>query len=184
MDANDTIWRINSNNSELVDFTQLTFVTGASFMTLKGKNISMNFGGKKIGVARNTTTAVALKDILKETSTDAEIVLLNSAAEGLDRLKKEEIDALAADQVVLIGLATSANNPDDFTILPDLFSFEPFAFAIRRNDADFRLVADRVLSHLYRTKKILKIYDKWFSRFSMRRPSAYEFMIQLNAIAE
>jgi len=47
------------SRSELVDFTQLTFVTGASLMTLKdnkGRD-SGGFAGKKIGVVKDTTTA-------------------------------------------------------------------------------------------------------------------------------
>ena len=172
------------SRSEVVDFTQLTFVTGASFMTLKGKKIRNNFEGKKIGVIKSTTTAVALKNLLQETSTDAEIILLNSTAEGLSALKKEKIDAFSADQVVLIGLALSIDNPDSFSILPDLFSFEPFAFAVRRNDADFRLIADRVISRLYRTRQILKIYDKWFGKFSAKRTSAFDALIQFNATPE
>jgi len=172
------------SRSEVVDFTQLTFVTGASFMTLKGKKIRNNFEGKKIGVIKSTTTAVALKKLLQETSTDAEIVLLNSSAEGLSALKKEKIDVFSADQIVLIGLALSIDNPDSFSILPDLFSFEPFAFAVRRNDADFRLIADRVISRLYRTRQILKIYDKWFGKFSAKRTSAFDALIQINATPE
>jgi ABC-type amino acid transport substrate-binding protein len=172
------------SRSEVVDFTQLTFVTGASFMTLKGKKIRNNFEGKKIGVVKSTTTAVALKNLLQETSTDAEIILLNSTAEGLSALKKEKIDAFSADQVVLIGLALSIDNSDSFSILPDLFSFEPFAFAVRRNDADFRLIADRVISRLYRTRQILNIYDKWFGKFSAKRTSAFDALIQFNATPE
>ncbi|RLB62083.1 MAG: hypothetical protein DRH08_12975, partial [Deltaproteobacteria bacterium] len=71
-----------------------------------------------------------------------------------------------------------------FSILPDLFSYEPFALAVRRNDADFRLVADRVISELYRSKMILKIYDKWVGKFSKNRPSAFEALVELNAIPE
>ena len=172
------------SRSEIVDFTQLTFVTGASFMTLKGSNIRGNFKGKKIGVVKGTTTAVRLKELFRETSTDAEIVLLNSAAEGLNELKKENIDAFSSDQVVLIGLVSTADNPDNFSILSDLFSFEPFALAVRRNDADFRLIADRVISHLYQSSQILPIYDKWFGKFSIRRPSLFEALIKLNATPE
>ena len=172
------------SRGEVVDFTQLTFVTGASFMALKGKKIRNNFEGKKIGVVEGTTTAVALKDLFEETSIDAEIILLNTTAEGLSALKKEEIDAFSADQIVLIGLALGTDDPGNFSILPDLFSYEPFALAVRRNDADFRLVADRVISHLYRTGQILKIYDKWFGKFSARRTSAFDALIQLNAIPE
>jgi ABC-type amino acid transport substrate-binding protein len=172
------------SRSEIVDFTQLTFVTGASFMTLKGKKIRNNFEGKKIGVVKSTTTAVELEKLFKETSTDAEIILFNSTAKGLSALKKENIDAFSADQVVLIGLALSADDPGNFSILTDLFSFEPFAFAVRRNDADFRLIADRVISHLYRSRQILKIYDKWFSEFSRKRSLAFDALIQINATPE
>jgi glutamate/aspartate transport system substrate-binding protein len=172
------------SRSELVDFTQLTFVTGATFMTLKGTKIANNFNGKKIGVVKGTTTGAALHEIFIETQTDADIVFVNSTAEGLMTLEKGKIDALAADQVVLIGLAFTADESDKFSILPNLFSYEPFALAVRRNDADFRLVADRVLSHLYRSKQIRTIYDKWFGRFSNTRPSAFEALVQLNATPE
>jgi polar amino acid transport system substrate-binding protein len=110
--------------------------------------------------------------------------LFNSTAKGLSALKKENIDAFSADQVVLIGLALSTDDPGNFSILNDLFSFEPFAFAVRRNDADFRLIADRVISRLYRSRQILKIYDKWFSEFSRKRSLAFDALIQINATPE
>src|SRR5210317_663671 len=90
------------SRSEIVDFTQLTFVTGASFMTLKGTQLMNNFDGKKIGVVKGTTTFVSMKELFTETETDTEIILLNTTAEALNALKKEKIDAFAADQVVLI----------------------------------------------------------------------------------
>jgi ABC-type amino acid transport substrate-binding protein len=150
-------------------------------MTVKGKKIRGNFTGKKIGVVRGTTTAIELKKLFDETKTDANIVFLNSTVEGLNALEKEKIDAFAADQVVLIGLALNADNPNNFSILPDLFSYEPLALAVRRNDADFRLIADRVISDLCRSKQILTIYDKWVGRFSSVRPSAFEALVKLNA---
>jgi len=172
------------SRGELVDFTQLTFVTGASFMTLKGNDIRNNFKGKKLGVVKGTTTEVSLKKMLQETGTEADVVLLDSAAAGIKSLKSKEIDALSADQVVLIGLAMTSEKPGEFSILSDLYTFEPFALAVRRNDADFRLVADQVISDLYRDKGILKIYDRWFGQFSGRRSSAFEALIQLNAITK
>lgn len=172
------------SRGEKVDFTQLTFVTGGSFMSLKKTKIMNNFEGKKIGVSKGTTTAENLKKLLEEAQTKAEIVLMNSSAEALEALNKEEIDAIAADQVVLIGLALTSGNPGNYSILPDLFSYEPFALAVRRNDADFRLVADRVIADLYRTRRILKIYDRWFGVFAQQRSSAYDALIQLSAIPE
>src|SRR5210317_785011 len=170
--------------SEKVDFTQLTFVTGGSFMSLKKTKIINNFEGKRIGVSKGTTTAENLKKLLEEAQTKAEIVLMDSSAEALEALNKEEIDAIAADQVVLIGLALTSGKPGNYSVLPDLFSYEPFALAVRRNDADFRLVADGVIADLYRTRKILDIYDRWFGVFAKQRSTAFDALIQLSATPE
>jgi ABC-type amino acid transport substrate-binding protein len=174
------------SRSEHVDFTQLTFVTGASLMTLKDNkdNDSDGFDGKKIGVVKATTTAVELKKLFEDTSINAEVVLLNSAKEGIDALRKKKIDAFSSDQVVLIGLALKEHDPKNFVIQSDVFSFEPFALAVRRNDADFRLVADRVISELYRSGKILEIYDKWIGKFTRKRLPIFDAMIKLNATPE
>jgi ABC-type amino acid transport substrate-binding protein len=172
------------SRGELVDFTQLTFVTGASFMTLKSTNLMNNFDGKKIGVAKGTTTYTALKELFDDPAIKAEIVLVNSAADGLAAMEKGKIDAISADQVVLIGLALKSGTPEKYSILPNMISYEPFALAVRRNDADFRLVADRTISQLYRSKKILPIYNKWFGMFSSQMPTAFEAVIMINAIPE
>lgn len=174
------------SRGELVGFTQLTFVTGASLMTLKDKKLTdlSELNGKKIGVVQNTTTIEALKKLIKETLTDADIVPFETSADGLSALKKGSIDAFSADQIVLIGLIIEAQNPDIFMIAKDVFSFEPFALAVRRNDADFRLVADRVISHLYRSGQILQIYDKWIGKFIEKRPPIFNALFQLNATPE
>ena len=174
------------SRSELVDFTQLTFVTGASLMTLKDnqKLDDSGFEGARIGVVRATTTAAALEKLIRETATDAEIVLFNSAKESITALRKKKIDAFSSDQVVLIGLALKQDDPMSFAIRSEVFSFEPFALAVRRNDAAFRLVADRAISGLYRSKKILDIYDRWLGQFTRKRPPIFDAMIKLNATPE
>lgn len=169
---------------EIVDFTQLTFVTGASFMTLKGTKIANNFAGKRIGVVSGTTTAVALEKLLKETEAGAKVVLFDSSTVGLAALGKGQIDAFSADQIVLIGLAIASGNPQQYDVLSDIFSCEPFALAVRKNDSDFRLIADRVISDLYRTRQILKIHDKWLGSFSKKRSTAFEALVTLNAFPE
>ena len=171
---------------ELVDFTQLTFVTGASFMTLKDnkKMDEAGFEGTRIGVVRATTTEAALRKLMRDTSTNAEIILFDAADDGLDALRQKKIDAFSSDQIVLIGLALKAEDPKVFAVKSHVFSFEPFALAVRRNDADFRLVADRVIAALYRSRKILPIYDKWVGKHVGRRPPVFDAMIKINAIPE
>lgn len=175
------------SRGELVDFTQLTFVTGASLLSLASNPIHdiSTLRGKKVAVVKDTTTIVALKDALKNTLTEAEVMPVASAADGMKALQEGNVDAFSSDQVVLIGLVlTSEKNPKDFVVASQLFSFEPFALAVRRNDADFRLVADRVLSHLYRSKQIGQIYGHWFGRFSKKVPTAVQAVYAINATPE
>lgn len=167
---------------EIVDFSQLIFVTGGSYMALKGRKIKNNFDGKKIGVGKGTTTSLALKKLFDEIGVNVEIVFVNSMDEGVSALKKGEIDILSADRVVLIGLVLKEDSPEDFTILPDIFSYDPIALAVRRNDADFRLVADSTLSNLYRSKQIASIYQKWFGKVSPSMPAPLQMLIKLNTI--
>jgi len=171
--------------SEIVDFTQLTFVTGAALMMPRESNARKEgFAGKKIGVIKGSTTHTALQELLQETETQAEIILFGSAGEGRAALRKNKIDAFAADQIVLIGLILGEEKPGDMMIDRTVFSFEPFALAVRRNDADFRLIADREISSLYRSKEIVKIYEKWIGRHLGQPPVLFEALIKLNATPE
>ena len=174
------------SRSKRVDFTQLTFATGASFMTIEGQEFKELSGlnGKKIGVVRNTTTLDTLKRLITKSKVDAEIVTFNTALEALDSLRNGYITAYSSDQVVLIGLVITAKDGDNFSISPQVFSFEPFALAVKRNDSDFRLMVDSVLSRIYRTGEINKIYDKWFGGFSEERLPLHDALYQLNSTPE
>lgn len=174
------------SRSEIVDFTQLTFVTGASLMTLKDnkKLDATGFDGTRIGVVKSTTTEVVLRHIIQDTATNAEIVLFDSAQESIAALRAKKIDAFSSDQVVLLGLALKEEDPTTFVVKSEVFSFEPFALAVRRNDADFRLVADRVISELYRSGKIFAIYDRWIGKYTRKRLPVFDAMVQINATPE
>jgi glutamate/aspartate transport system substrate-binding protein len=171
---------------EVVDFTQLTFVTGASLLSLKSAPVAgvADLQGKKVAVVKDTTTIAALEGALKGALIEAEVVPVASAAEGFGALQSGQVNAFSSDQVVLIGLLLTSADRDNFVISNELFSYEPFALAVRRNDADFRLVADRVLSHLYRTGDVGQIYEKWFGVIQGQMPSALQAMYRLNAIPD
>ena len=174
------------SRSELVDFTQLTFATGTSLMSQQSAPVDMleDLMGKKVAVVKGTTTEKVLDAALKQTATDAEVVVVDSAAQGFNMLKEGQVAAYCSDQVVLIGLLLTSESPRSYGVSEHTFSYEPFALAIRRNDADFRLLADRVLAKLYRSGQILEIYGKWFGQFSKQIPSAIAAVYQINATPE
>ena len=172
--------------SERVGFTQLTFATGASLLSLDASKVPNVSGlkGKRVAVVSNTTTIEALKGALNTMLIDSEVVPVPSAVEGMALLDKGEVDAFSSDQVVLIGQVIARDSGKQYFLSQDLFSFEPFALAVKRGDADFQLVADRALSQLNRSGQILMIYRKWFARFAEKPTMALKALYQLNAIPE
>jgi polar amino acid transport system substrate-binding protein len=47
-------------------------------------------------------------------------------------------------------------------VLDRLFTSEPLALTLARDDEDFRLVVDRALSRLFRSSEFHDVYMKWF----------------------
>jgi len=56
-----------------------------------------------------------------------------------------------------------------------------FALVVPRGDADFQLVADRVLSLLNRSGAIVDVYKRWFGSFGKNLPSGLKALYQLNS---
>ena len=93
------------------------------------------------------------------------------------------IDAFAGDKVKLVGLAVTSKNPAALALLAADLSFEPFAFALPRNDSTFRLLVNRELTRLYVSPDIDTIYNRWFGRLG--RPSGLlASMYLLNAVPD
>jgi ABC-type amino acid transport substrate-binding protein len=177
---------ITLSRQEHVTFSLPTFVTGASVVSMTGSGIlgSSDLSGKKIGVAKDTTTIEQLRNYLDQAMIDAEVVIVDDRVEGWDQLNQGDLAALASDQIVLIGLIMEASNPQRYSLASEIFSYEPYGFAMRRNDADFKLVVDKALAQLYRSGGHADIFYKWIGRIGISVPPILAAMYQLNAIPE
>jgi ABC-type amino acid transport substrate-binding protein len=171
------------SRAKLVGFTQHSFVTGGTLLSRRDAVVDKitDLAGKRVAVVENTTTITALRIALEKLSIDAEVIPVTSTSQGMSLLERKEIDALAADQVVLIGQVITRGGRDQFALSQHFFSFEPFALAIPRGDADFQLVADAALSRLYRSGEIIPVYKQWFGSFGEELPEMLKAMYQLNA---
>ena len=154
------------SRQEQVDFSNMTFVDGASLLVKTTSNFAtfQDLSGKKIGIIPGTTTDGALRSVLQKTSVTATIVPVTDHLGGLAALESGSIDAYASDRVILIGLAATAKEPGQFAIAEHYLSYEPYGFMMRRGDAPFRLAVNRVLSSLYRSGEIVQIYGRWFGK--------------------
>ena len=177
---------ITLSRQKQVDFTIPTFVTGASVLSLAEAGIQgmSDLSGKKVGVVQDTTTVELLRKILQQNLIDASVVIVANREEAMNRLNRNDIDAFASDQIVLIGQVIEATYPKKYSLLDETFSYEPYGLVVRRNDADFRLVANQAITQLYRSGQHIQIFNKWIGRIGIRPPPILVAMYQLNTIPE
>ena len=174
------------SRQEKVDFSLMTFVDGGTLLTLANSPLRTlsDLAGKKIAVIPGTTTEKALTKFLKdEFVTGVTLVPVKDHVEGRTVLESKTVEAFASDQAILIGVALSTPDPSHFALADGLFSYEPYAFMIRRNDPAFRLAVNRGLAAIYRSGEVLPIYDHWFGALG-KVSDAIEAMYMINGLPE
>lgn len=173
------------SRQERVDFSLMTFVDGGGLLTKSDLNLRAlaDLADKRIAVIAGTTTETALTNYLKEAFVTVQMVHVKDHLAGRDAVEKGLVEAFASDRGILIGLIVTAKQPSVFTIQNILFSYEPYGFMVRRNDAAFRLVVNRALAELYRSGSVAQIYDRWFGGLGKPSP-ALQAMYLLNGLPE
>jgi len=168
-----------------VDFSSLIFVDGGNMLLREDATLrrAADLAGRKIAVQGGTTTEQVLRKSLKLLRVDAEIVLVKTPAEGLALVEDGKAAALAGDRTALVMLAKRARDPDKLQVLEQDYSYEPYALALPRADADFRLAVNRELARLFRTGDISEVLNHWFG--AIGAPSVLlTSMVYLNSIPE
>lgn len=155
---------VNLARQARVDFSNIVFVESGGILTRKKSGIVAlaDLAGKRLAVVPQTTTETRLRKELSERLINAELVPIKDSKDGRERLVAGDVDAVAGDRLVLIGQVAEAGDVTDFAILETEFSLDPYAFALKRNDADFRLAVNRGLAQIYRGDEIDRIFERWF----------------------
>jgi len=149
-----------------VDFSNYVFVDGTSLLArseLGAKSIS-DLAGRRIGVIAGTSNEKALQAALKDRAVTAAVSAVSTREEGLAKVESGELDALASDQVLLLGLSGKAKDPKKLALVDDSLSFEPYAIVLPK-DANLRIGVNTALARIYRSQAIIDVYTQWFGAF-------------------
>lgn len=180
---------ITLGRSARVDFTLMTYLTGGSLLSMADEPVEalQDLAGRRVAVIRETSTVAGLQQFLSENEIDADVVLVPSSQEGMSLLIEGRVDAFASDQIVLVGDALNVMEEDeavDFHFSSELFSYEPYALMVRRDDADFRLVANRAIAELFRSGDIGPLYETWIGSYGIAEPPLLLAMYEVQALSE
>jgi ABC-type amino acid transport substrate-binding protein len=145
---------------EQVDFSLTFFATGAQFLVRRGSPVKgiQNIAGRRIAAQQGSTNA----KIVRERVPTAKLVEFPDQPAAFQALAQKQVDAYTNDGIQLAGLRAKAPKPDEWVVVGDFFSYDPYGMAMRKNDSDFRQVVNVGLMDAISSGLYFQIYDKWF----------------------
>jgi ABC-type amino acid transport substrate-binding protein len=145
---------------ESVDFSLTFFYTGAQFLVKKGSPIHgvNDIAGKRIASQQASTNA----KIIREKYPQAQLREFPDQPAAFQALAQGQVDAYTNDGIQLAGLKAKAPNPNDWDVVGDFYSEEPYGMAMRKGDTKFKTVVDAGLRNGFESGKYFELYEKWF----------------------
>ncbi len=145
---------------ESVDFSLTFFVTGAQFLARKESPIKglQTIAGKRVAAQQGSTNARIIRDRVP----NAKLVEFPDQPAAFQALAQKQVEAYTNDGIQLAGLKAKAPRPDEWQIVGEFFSYEPYGMAMRKNDSDFRHLVNSGLMEAIESGKYFELYEKWF----------------------
>jgi len=147
-----------------VDFAPTYFVTGTKILVKKSAGIKGydDLKGKTVVITQGTTNERAMKAYNDEKKLGINFIPSKDHAESFLAVETGRAVAFPMDDILLYSLIASSKNPDDYTVVGDFLSDDPYAIMFRKNDPEFKKLVDEAIAGLYKSGEIEKIYTKWF----------------------
>lgn len=143
-----------------VDFALTYFVTGAQFLVKKGSPVKnlQTVANRRVAAQQGSTNA----KIIRERVPSVKLLEFPDQPAAFQALAQGQVHAYTNDGIQLAGLKAKSPKPDEWVVVGEFFSYEPYGMAMRKNDSDFRQVVNVGLMEAISTGRYFEIYDKWF----------------------
>lgn len=150
--------------SQQVAFSTTFFVSEVKAMVpveLAGKSLK-DMANKRVVTTIGSTADRLIKQASMSRGVSIRSFVGRSQANSMEMLAKGEADVYVADDAVLLGVRSGADNPEKFALLDDSYSVEPYGLILPKDDPQFKQLVDGVLIGLMKSGQMEKIYNAWF----------------------
>ena len=151
----------DAERAKQVGFTDTIFVIGTRLMTKKGSGIKdfADLKGKTVVTTAGTTSERILRKLNQDQNLGMSII--NSNSESFLTLSTGRAVAYMMDDALLAGERAKSNDPADFVIVGTPQSKESYGCMMRRDDPEFKKVADDAIAKVQTSGEADAIYKKW-----------------------
>ena len=165
IDLNCSSTTNNAERQKLVAFANTHFLSATRFAAKKSQAINEidDLKGRTAVAIAGSTNLTQLNKVNQERKLGITIVPAKDQAEAFLLLETDRVQAYVLDDVQLAVAIARAKDPAAYMISDDTFSKpEPYGIMLRKDDAPFKALADRVTAELYLSPEIEALYRKWF----------------------
>jgi len=177
----------NTERQKLVSFSPITFVSGTKLLAKRSAKFKSyrDLRNRTVVVTEASTNEAAIKAVNAKEKLDITVMLVRDNTQAFDAMDTGKADAWAGDEAVLTAAAIQAKRPQDYVVLGEYLSYDPYGVMYRKNDPALDALVKRTFEKLAETRELARIYEQWFMR---QLPSGKKLGIsmspQLRAIFE
>ena len=146
--ARTATWSYSRDSSLNLDWAGVYMYDGQGFMVSKklGAKSGKDLNGASVCVSAGTTSELNLADYFRANRMTYTAITGATREQNQQILESGRCDVYSNERGGLAASRTAMKNPDDWEILPDVFSKEPLGPTVRQDDPRFRDIVSWVLN--------------------------------------
>ena len=156
----------NFGRSREVAFSPIFFVAGTKVLVPRSSAINSyrDLRDKTVVVTAGTTNQAAVQAISDKQQLGIKLLIGTDHAESFAMLQDGKADGFASDDVLLYGLVATTKTGDQYHVVGEYLSYDPYGLMYRKDDPDFAAVVDRAFARLAQSRELVDLYNKWFQQ--------------------
>ncbi|MGY1718893.1 glutamate ABC transporter substrate-binding protein [Blastococcus sp. SYSU DS0552] len=151
-------YTINDQRKQVVDFAGPYYEAGQDIMVAAGNPEGIegpeDLAGKTVCSVEGSTPAQNIRDNYPE----AELITYDVYSKCADDLANGNVQAVTTDNVILTGLV--AGSPDEFELVGNPFTEEPYGIGLEKGDDEFRDFINDVLVESFENGEWAAAWDR------------------------
>jgi general L-amino acid transport system substrate-binding protein len=155
--SRNTTWTLGRDAGLNVHFAAITYYDGQGILVHRrfGVKSAKELNGAEICVQSGTTNEKNLSTWLAGQGIRAKAIVYDNFEAAYKSFFSGRCQAFSTDVSALIGLKTSkSGKPDDYAVLPEVFSKEPLGPAVKRGDDEFFAIVKWVVYALIEAEEL------------------------------
>ena len=154
----------NEARQKQVSFAVTTFVTNVRMAVKKASGITSldQLDGKPVATTSGTTSVQLMRGHEKGKNINFKEVYGKDHADSFLLLETDRAVAFVMDDNLLAGLIATSKKPGDYAVVGEVLNVEPIAVMVRKDDPEFKKLADDTIKGMMKSGELDTLYDKWF----------------------